>query len=97
MSDAASLIAASGTGQLDGEDLDLTRLHRQNRALRSELDQVEPVISASLLVATAFRLRDQKALVSALRLLVRAIRLFEADRGGPGTELPRGGPQRACA
>ena len=38
------------------------------------------MISASLLVATAFRLRDQKALLSALRILVRATHLFEERR-----------------
>ena len=47
---------------------------------RTELDDVQPMISASLLVATAFRLRDQKALLSALRILVRATHLFEGRR-----------------
>jgi hypothetical protein len=38
------------------------------------------VISAAVLAATAFRLRDQNGLVSALRLLVRATRGLEAKR-----------------
>jgi predicted alpha/beta hydrolase len=80
MTEAASSIAALRNEQLDYEDLAIADLHRQNTLLRAELDEVEPVISASLLVATAFRLRDQNALVSALRLLVRAIRLFEDRR-----------------
>ncbi len=80
MIEAASSIAALRNEQLDDEDLAIVDLHRQNTLLRAELDEVQPVISASLLVATAFRLRDQAALVSALRLLVRAIRLFEDQR-----------------
>jgi hypothetical protein len=80
MTEAASSIAALRTDQLDDEDLAIADLHRQNTQLRAELDEVQPVISASLLVATAFRLRDQTALVSALRLLVRTIRLFEDRR-----------------
>jgi hypothetical protein len=80
MTEAASSIAVLSNEQLDDEDLAIADLHRQNTLLRAELDEVQPVISASLLVATAFRLRDQAALVSALRLLVRAIRLFEAQR-----------------
>jgi hypothetical protein len=46
-------------------------------ALPAEPDEVEAVISAALLAATAFRLRDRQALLSALRLLVRATRSFE--------------------
>jgi hypothetical protein len=80
MTEAASSIAVLCHAQLDDEDLAIDDLHRQNTELRAELDEVQPVISASLLVATAFRLRDQKALVSALRILVRATRLFEDRR-----------------
>jgi hypothetical protein len=80
MTEAANSIAVLSNEQLDDEDLAIADLHRQNTLLRAELEEVQPVISASLLVATAFRLRDQKALVSALRLLVRAMQLFEARR-----------------
>ena len=80
MTEAASSIAVLCHDQLDDEDLAIADLHRENTALRAELDEVEPMISASLLVATAFRLRDQKALLSALRILVQATRLFEARR-----------------
>jgi hypothetical protein len=80
MTEAASSIAAFRTDQLESEDLAIADLHRRNGALRTELDEVQPVISASLLVATAFRLRDQKALMSALRLLARAMRIFEGRR-----------------
>jgi hypothetical protein len=38
------------------------------------------VISAAVLAATAFRLRDQRGLVSALRLLVRAMTWLEERR-----------------
>jgi hypothetical protein len=80
MTEAASSIAVLCHDQLDDEDLAIVDLHRQNTELRAELDEVQPVISASLLVATAFRLRDQKALLSALRILVRATRVFEDRR-----------------
>jgi hypothetical protein len=55
-------------------------LHRQTRALRSELDEVEPLISAAVLAATAFRLRANDGLVSALRILVGATRTLEERR-----------------
>ena len=52
----------------------------QTRALRAELDEVQPVISAAVLAATAFRLRDNDGLVSALRILVGATRTLEERR-----------------
>lgn len=55
-------------------------LHRQTRALRSELDEVQPLISAAVLAATAFRLRDNDGLVSALRILVGATKTLEERR-----------------
>jgi hypothetical protein len=55
-------------------------LHRETRALRSELDEVQPLISAAVLTATAFRLRDNDGLVSALRILVGATRTLEERR-----------------
>ena len=60
--------------------LAIADLHRQTRALRSELDEVQPLISAAVLTATAFRLRDNDGLVSALRILVRATRTLEERR-----------------
>ena len=78
MTEAARSIAVLCHAQLDDEDLAVADLHRENIALRT--DEVQPMISASLLVATAFRLRDQKALLSALRILVRATHLFEGRR-----------------
>jgi hypothetical protein len=59
---------------------DVDDLHRQTRALRSELDEVQPLISAAVLTATAFRLRDNDGLVSALRILVGATRTLEERR-----------------
>ncbi len=55
-------------------------LHQQTRALKSELDEVQPLISAAVLAATAFRLRDNDALVSALRILVGATKTLEERR-----------------
>jgi hypothetical protein len=80
MTEAARSIAVLRHAQLEDEDLAIADLHQQTIDLRAELDEVQPVISASLLVATAFRLRDQTAMLSALRILVRATRLFEGRR-----------------
>jgi len=55
-------------------------LHRQACALQAELDEVQPVISAAVLAATAFRMRDNDNLVSALRILVGATKTFEERR-----------------
>ncbi len=41
----------------------------------------ERLISAAVLVATAFRLRDEVGMIAALRQLVRALRPFEASAG----------------
>ena len=80
MTKAPSSIAVVLPDQLDGDDLAIADLHEQNTTLRAELDEVEPVISAAVLAATAFRLRDQAGLVSALRMLVRATSWLEARR-----------------
>jgi hypothetical protein len=66
--------------ELQGDHSALADLHRQTRALRSELDEVQPLISAAVLAATAFRLRDNDGLVSALRILVGATRTLEERR-----------------
>lgn len=47
--------------------------------LVAELERVEPIISAALLAATAFRMRDHDALISALRMLVRVTRVFDEE------------------
>ena len=55
-------------------------LYEENQLLQAELDQLEPVVSAAVLTATAFRLRDHEALIGALRMLVGVIRRFEDQR-----------------
>jgi hypothetical protein len=55
-------------------------LYRQTRALRSELDEMQPVISAAVPAATALRMRDTDGLVSALRILVGATETLEEQR-----------------
>ena len=79
MTRAPSSITAVRYDQLDG-DLAIADVHEDSVALRAELDEVQPVISAAVLAATAFRLRDQEGLVSALRLLVRATTWLEERR-----------------
>ena len=78
MTEAASAIAVLCHDRMDDDDLATVDLHRRNTELRAELDEVEPVISASLLVATAFRLRDQESLAE------------RAPDPGPGDALVRG-------
>jgi hypothetical protein len=80
MTKAPSSITVVVDDRLDGDDLAIADLHEQNTALRAELDEVEPLISAAVLTATAFRLRDQHGLVSALRLLVRTTSGLETRR-----------------
>jgi hypothetical protein len=80
MTEAASAIAIVRHDQPTDTSSAVAALQRRNAQLRAELDEVEPVITASLLVATAFRLRDQEGLLSALRLLVEATRTFEERR-----------------
>ncbi len=41
--------------------------------LEAQLESHEPVIAAALLVATAFRLRDEEGLINTLRLLIQAL------------------------
>jgi len=77
MTEAASAIAVLCDEQTD-DDLASAALQRRTKALPAEPDEVEAVISAALLAATAFRLRDRQGLLSALRMLVRATRSFEA-------------------
>jgi hypothetical protein len=81
MTEAASAIAVlRHHDQQDEQGAVSAILQRRNVQLRTELDEVEPVISASLLVATAFRLRDQDGLLSALRMLVEATQAFDERR-----------------
>ena len=80
MTTAPSAITAVRHDQLDGDDLAIADMQEQNVGLQAELHEVQPVISAAVLAATAFRLRDQRGLVSALRLLVRATTWLEERR-----------------
>jgi hypothetical protein len=79
MTTAARSIAAPSDDQPD-RVLDLERLQRENQDLRAELLQAEPLISAAVLAATAFRLRDRDALTEGLRLLVQATQAWEDER-----------------
>ena len=78
MTEAASAIAVLCDQPIDDEDRASVALHRRTMALPAEPDEVEAVISAAVLAATAFRLRDRQGLLSALRILVRATRSFES-------------------
>ena len=44
-----------------------------------ELSHLDPIVSAALLVTSAFRLRDEAALITTLRLLTNAVAAWEAE------------------
>lgn len=45
-----------------------------------ELSHLDPIVSAAILVTSAFRLRDDSALITTLRLLTNAVASWEAGR-----------------
>ena len=45
-----------------------------------ELSHLDPILSAAVLVTSAFRLRDEAALITTLRLLTNAVASWEAGR-----------------
>jgi hypothetical protein len=49
-------------------------------AEREELEALDPLVSAALLVASAFRLRDEGGLIATLRLLTNAVAAGEAQQ-----------------
>jgi hypothetical protein len=79
MTKTARSIAAPCDDQTD-RVLEVEKLHRENQDLRAELAHAEPLISAAVLAATAFRLRDREALTEGLRLLVQATQVWEDER-----------------
>ncbi len=50
----------------------------QGQIQAADYTPFEPLITTAILTATAFRLRDDDALTEALRMLVQAVRPFEA-------------------
>ena len=48
-------------------------------AAEMELSHLDPIVSAALLVTSAFRLRDEAALITTLRLLTNAVMTWEAE------------------
>ena len=49
-------------------------------AEREELTALDPLVSAALLVASAFRLRDESGLIATLRLLTNAVAAWESQQ-----------------
>jgi hypothetical protein len=45
-----------------------------------ELSHLDPILSAAVLVTSAFRLRDEAALIMTLRMLTSAVAAWEAER-----------------
>jgi hypothetical protein len=45
-----------------------------------ELSHLDPIVSAAVLVTSAFRLRDEAALIATLRMLTSAVAAWEAER-----------------
>jgi hypothetical protein len=58
----------------------LHELRRRADSLEADLNEQAPVITGALLTATAFRLRDEAALITALRALVSAVAAFERSQ-----------------
>jgi hypothetical protein len=60
----------------------------QRRAAQAEqeLAELDPVVSAALLVASAFRMRDEAALISTLRLLTTAVAAWEVRQPEPAND-----------
>ncbi len=52
--------------------------HNQHPSLATD-EPYQPLITAAILTTTAFRMRDNTALIEALRMLVRAVKPFESD------------------
>lgn len=48
--------------------------------VRDEAAAMEPIVSAAVLVTTAFRMRDEASLISTLRLLTDAVAAYEAEQ-----------------
>ena len=55
-------------------------LVERNARLAAEIEALEPVIGAAVLVVTAFKLRDEDSLIDTLRLLTRAVTAWEAEQ-----------------
>lgn len=49
--------------------------------LREDVTEMEPIVSAAVMVATAFRMKDEASLVDSLRRLSEAVKEFERVRG----------------
>jgi hypothetical protein len=54
--------------------------------VEQELSSLDPIISAALLVSSAFRMRDEGALIATLRLLTNAVADWEATRPEPAND-----------
>ena len=48
--------------------------------LREEIGELQPVVTAAVLVTAAFRLKDERGLVVALRRLATAVDVLETQR-----------------
>ncbi|MGI9491345.1 MAG: hypothetical protein ACR2QF_02855 [Geminicoccaceae bacterium] len=62
--------------------------HDQHPSVTDE-EPYQPLITAAILTTTAFRMRDNTALIEALRMLVRAVEPFESDSSEQAKRLER--------
>ena len=51
-----------------------------------ELSELEPIVSAALLVTSAFRMRDEPGLIATLRLLTGAVSAWETRQTEPAND-----------
>ncbi|WGF87294.1 hypothetical protein [Marinivivus vitaminiproducens] len=62
----------------------LSGLRARVKDLEADLDAQGSVVTAALLTATAFRMRDEAGLVTALRELVGAVSTWERSQAADG-------------
>jgi hypothetical protein len=73
---------AAGASSAKGADqLAHSALQQTSGSKRNEAGRAENVVSAAVLVATAFKLRDPGGLTTALKLLARAVGAWENRSG----------------
>jgi hypothetical protein len=86
--DAAAPVPAAPLPRRPLADAASAASAEQRRAdlAEQELAELDPVVSAALLVASAFRMRDEAALISTLHLLTTAVAAWEVRQPEPAND-----------
>lgn len=67
------------SGMFELNERQAADFRHQGHVQAADYAPFESLISAAILTATAFRLKDRDALIQSLRRLVRAVRPFESQ------------------